>query len=50
MNIDQQASMEMRGMDGKQMNDEHDMARLGKVQVLKVCDSRIISAVDSIFA
>ena len=36
-------------MGDKQMNDENDMARLGKVPVLKVCSSRAISTLDSIF-
>lgn len=35
-------------MGGKQMNDENDMARLGKVPVLKVCSSRAISTLNPI--
>ena len=48
MNTDQKPSMELRNMGVKQMNDENDMARLGKVQVLKVCGSRSISNLDII--
>lgn len=40
--------MEMRAMGDKQMNDENDMARLGKVPVLKVCGHRVIPTLDSI--
>ena len=46
MNSDQKPSMELRDMGGTQMNDENDMARLGKVQVLKVCGSRSFSNPD----
>ena len=48
MNSDQKPSMELRNMGGMKMNDENDMARLGKVLVLKVCSSNAVSTLDSI--